>query len=100
MRVNVYTQELTSDCELVRKEGTNLRGENEVFYGIRLYLKSPSELHSTEIDDDRSAITFWLPRPNEPMAKEFVEVIGDMAEMVTDHYNSLTGMQTLGQYGK
>ena len=31
------------------------------YYGARIYLESPSALHDTPGDDDRSAITFWGP---------------------------------------
>lgn len=62
MRVNVYSQELTSHHELVRSEGKNDAGEPAVFYGIRLYLESAPTLHYTAEDDDRSAVTLWLPK--------------------------------------
>jgi hypothetical protein len=56
MRINVYAEELTTETEVVRKivDGRH-------FYGIRLFLKSPDDLHYTGDDDDRSAITFWVP---------------------------------------
>jgi hypothetical protein len=31
------------------------------FYGVRVFLESPSVLHHSPDDDDRSAITFWVP---------------------------------------
>jgi len=62
MRVNIYSQELTGDARLVHKEGTNEQNEKERFTGIRLYLHSARELHHTPDDDDRSAITLWLPK--------------------------------------
>jgi hypothetical protein len=31
------------------------------FRGIRTYLASPDTLHAGADDDDRSAITFWVP---------------------------------------
>ncbi len=34
---------------------------HRTFVGIRVYLKSPQELHDDPEDDDRSAITFWVP---------------------------------------
>jgi hypothetical protein len=62
MRINVYSQELTSDVEMVVKTGTNDVGEVEQFLGVRMFLLSPEQLHHTPNDDDRSAITFWLPK--------------------------------------
>jgi hypothetical protein len=56
MRVNIYAEELTQEVEIIEKEVGTLK-----FYGIRLYLKSPQELIYTSIDDNRSAVTFWVP---------------------------------------
>jgi hypothetical protein len=52
--MNIYSQELTRDIELVTKEA-----EGITYYGVRVYLKSPEALHHTPEDDDRSAVTFW-----------------------------------------
>jgi hypothetical protein len=92
MRVNLYSQELTNECELTSKEWINSQGERASFYGIRLFLRSPEELHFTETDDDRSAVTIWLPRPDEPMAKGITETLGDMARMVAAHYDAAGGL--------
>jgi hypothetical protein len=59
MRINVYAEELTDRVEVVTKRPANHPGET--FYGIRLYLASPDELHVTPDDDDSSAITVWVP---------------------------------------
>jgi len=57
MRVNVYAEELTTETELVTK-----RAETGVtFYGIRLFLESADALHHRADDDDRSAITLFVP---------------------------------------
>jgi hypothetical protein len=32
------------------------------YSAVRLFLISPEQLHYTDEDDDRSAITFWLPK--------------------------------------
>lgn len=61
MRMNVYSQELTSEVAEVRKEGDS----GEVFLGARLFLHSSPMLHNTPTDDDRSAITFWTPKSKE-----------------------------------
>lgn len=61
MRINVYAEELTADTELVTKKVTDEKFGTRTFYGLRVYLKSPSELHADPEDDDRSAITFWVP---------------------------------------
>jgi hypothetical protein len=65
MRINVYAEELTTECIFITKVV-----DNRTFYGIRLFLQSSPELHYTlprqfgrEIGliDGRSAITFWVP---------------------------------------
>lgn len=61
MRINVYAEELSSETELVTKEVTDEKFGTRTFYGIRTYLESPDVLHSDPEDDDRSAITFWVP---------------------------------------
>lgn len=58
MRINVYSQELTSEIQSLAKESdTGVR-----YPAVRLFLHSSGRLHSTATDDDRSAITFWLPK--------------------------------------
>lgn len=48
----------------MKKEVTDEKFGDRTFYGVRLYLKSPEELHSDPVDDDRSAVTFWVPWTN------------------------------------
>lgn len=60
MRINVYAEELTDEVEIVTKDVTDERFGERTFYGLRVYLKSPPELHAHRDDDDRSAITFWI----------------------------------------
>jgi len=56
MRVNVYAEELTERIEIVKKAVNQ-----ELFYGVRLYLKSHPDLHHSDSDNDESAITLWVP---------------------------------------
>lgn len=60
MRINVYAEELTDETEMLTKTVTDEKFGTRTFYGIRVYLKSPPELHADPEDDDRSAITFWV----------------------------------------
>ena len=61
MRVNVYEEELTNDIQIVQTKPIPQPDDTEkVFYGVRWFLKSAQELHHTEVDDDRSAITIWV----------------------------------------
>lgn len=58
MRINIYSQELTSEVELISKiSNTGVR-----YSGVRLILHSSPKLQHPPDDDDRSAITIWLPR--------------------------------------
>lgn len=67
MRINVYTEELeTTDsgkpmAEVVTAKYISSRtGKDMTNYGVRIFLKSPNELHYIPgRDDDRSAVTFW-----------------------------------------
>jgi len=61
MRINVYSQELTDEVLLVEKSSNT-----GVFYhAAQLVLHSSDKLHHPPMDDDRSAVTFWLPRSQE-----------------------------------
>ena len=61
MRINVYAEELTPETEIITKTVTDKKFGTRTFYGIRMYLASPDVLHADPEDDDRSAITFWVP---------------------------------------
>ncbi len=58
MRVNVYSQELTSEVLTIEKtSNTGL-----TYSAVQLILHSTDMLHHPPEDDDRSAVTFWLPK--------------------------------------
>jgi len=58
MRINVYSQELTSIVIPIEKESNT----GLVYSAVQLILHSSDKLHHPPEDDDRSAVTFWLPR--------------------------------------
>jgi hypothetical protein len=68
VRINVYSQELfLSDgdhltpgdtAELVTQEANT----GIVYSAVRMFLHSSRRLHHPPHDDDRSAISFWLPK--------------------------------------
>jgi hypothetical protein len=61
MRINVYSQELTSEVNVLEKtSNTGL-----IYSAVQLMLHSSPMLHHPPDDDDRSAVTFWLPRSQE-----------------------------------
>lgn len=58
MRINVYSQELTDEVNVVEKvSNTGL-----TYSAVQLMLHSSHLLHHPPADDDRSAVTFWLPK--------------------------------------
>lgn len=57
MRINVYHEELTTEMEFVKK---HVEKTGNTYFGLRIFLKSPPDLHHTSDDDDRTAITFWF----------------------------------------
>lgn len=58
MRINVYSQELTSEVVHVEKESNT----GVIYHAAQLILHSSPMLHHPPEDDDRSAVTFWLPK--------------------------------------
>lgn len=58
MRINVYSQELTTEVNEVEKESnTGIK-----YHAVQFVLHSSEMLHHPPMDDDRSAVTFWLPQ--------------------------------------
>lgn len=73
MRINVYSQELTNEVVLVEKPSNT----GVVYHAAQLILHSSERLHHPPQDDDRSAVTFWLPKSmtrREEMAKAFEHI--------------------------
>lgn len=73
MRINVYSQELSAEVQLVEKvSNTGL-----TYHAAMLMLHSSPMLHHPPKDDDRSGVTFWLPKSahrREEMAAAFDEI--------------------------
>lgn len=70
MRINIYSQELTDEVHRITERSTT----GIVYSAVRLILRSPKELHHPPRDDDRSAVTFWLPKSKdrrESLARAF-----------------------------
>lgn len=79
MRINVYSQELTSEVNTVeKKSNTGL-----VYSAVQLTLHSSPMLHHPPQDDDRSAVTFWLPKSAE-RREQLAQAFEDMASKVRD----------------
>lgn len=73
MRINVYSQELTDEVQKV----TKVSNTGVTYLAATLVLHSSERLHHPPADDDRSAVTFWLPKSaerREAMARAFERV--------------------------
>lgn len=73
MRINVYSQELTDEVNVVEKESNT----GLTYSAVQLMLHSSPMLHHPPQDDDRSAVTFWLPKSparREALARAFEEM--------------------------
>jgi hypothetical protein len=76
VRINVYAEELSTETEWVTKVV-----DGKKFFAVRLFLKSAKELHHTINDDDRTAITFWVPwRQGTNHHQELIAVFDALAE--------------------
>lgn len=73
MRINVYSQELTDEVNVIeKKSNTGL-----VYSAVQIMLHSSPLLHHPPKDDDRSAVTFWLPKSakrREALARAFEQM--------------------------
>jgi hypothetical protein len=73
MRINVYSQELTNEVILIGKASNT----GVTYHAAQLILHSSDKLHHPPQDDDRSAVTFWLPKSQsrrEEMVKAFEQI--------------------------
>jgi hypothetical protein len=77
MRINVYSQELTKEIEHVQKTADT----GITYHAIRMYLASPDVLHHKPGDDDRSAITFWIPNARKFGREDLAWVFQEMADL-------------------
>ncbi|AQW28832.1 hypothetical protein ACKZDW_09125 [Ralstonia syzygii subsp. celebesensis] len=79
MRINVYSQELTDEVVAVSKPSNT----GVTYSAVQLILHSSDKLHHPPQDDDRSAVTFWLPRS--PYRREqLAQTFERMAEVVRE----------------
>lgn len=79
MRINVYSQELTNEAILIVKESNT----GVTYHAVQIVLHSSPLLHHPPKDDDRSAVTFWLPK-TKGRRHQFAETLERMAQMVRD----------------
>lgn len=86
MRVNVYSQELTDEVQF----DTKVSNTGRVYSAVRFVLHSSPMLHHPPKDDDRSAVTFWLPR-SKVFREDFALALERAAQMVRDAPPESTG---------
>jgi hypothetical protein len=79
VRINIYSQELTKEVSVVSKRTADT---GIVYHGVRMYLASPDVLHHGADDDDRSAITFWIPNAERFTREDLAIVFDQMAAHV------------------
>lgn len=77
MRINVYSQELTNEIQVFEKESNT----GLVYTAVALMLHSSSMLHHPPHDDDRSAVTLWLPKSAD-RREELAQTLEQMASAV------------------
>lgn len=77
MRINVYSQELTDEANLISKQSNT----GIVYNAVQIILHSSPMLHHPPQDDDRSAVTFWLPKTKE-RRESFALTLEHMAHLV------------------
>ena len=79
MRINVYSQELTDEVKVIEKESNT----GLVYTAVQLMLHSSPMLHHPPADDDRSAVTIWLPKSRE-RRQALANALRAMADRVLD----------------
>ena len=63
MRINIYGEELPdADDNHAFQRVNKVTDTGKIYFGTRVCLRSAKELHYTDEDDDRSAVTFWGPK--------------------------------------
>lgn len=86
MPINVYSQELTDEVIMLQKESNT----ELIYSAVQFILHSSPMLHHPPADDDRSAVTFWLPKSPE-RRNAFAKALREAAMMI-DNAPSETGL--------
>jgi hypothetical protein len=84
MRINVYSQELTAEVLKITKESNT----GIVYHAVQFVLHSSDKLHHPPQDDDRSAVTFWLPQSQRGL-EDFKNALGKALSLVDVEYQKL-----------
>jgi hypothetical protein len=84
MRINIYSQELTPEVlKITKKSNTGI-----VYHAVQFVLHSSDKLHHPPEDDDRSAVTFWLPQSQRGL-EDLKNALGKALSLVDVEYQKL-----------
>jgi hypothetical protein len=84
MRINVYSQELTSEVLSISKASNT----GIMYKAVQFVLHSSPMLHHPPADDDRSAVTFWLPQSQRGL-EAFRSALRQALDTVEAEYQNL-----------
>lgn len=87
MRINIYSQELTEEVFLIEKTSNT----GITYSAVQFVLHSSPRLHHPPKDDDRSAVTFWLPKSTERRAS-LALAFRVAAKLIEQHAKPETGL--------
>ena len=90
MRINVYSQELTDEViEVSKVSNTGIE-----YKAVQFVLHSSPMLHHPPADDDRSAVTLWMPQSRRGLTsllQSFAKAAGivnrELARIETEAFN-------------
>src|SRR5271167_3455849 len=86
MRINVYSQELTAEVLPISKvSNTGIE-----YKAVQFVLHSSPMLHHPPQDDDRSAVTFWLPQSKRGLV-EFMEALDKARDILVGELARIPG---------
>jgi hypothetical protein len=77
MRINVYSQEITPEVIKV----TKVSNTGISYHAVQFVLHSSPMLHHPPEDDDRSAVTFWMPKSDAGL-RELITALGKARDIV------------------
>ena len=89
MRINVYSQELTDEVKFITKDSNT----GKVYHAAQLMLRSADELHNSPDDDDRSAVTFWLPSSSHRLND-----IAEAFDKIADRFREAAGEALINEH--
>lgn len=79
MRINIYSQELTEEVHIIEKTSNT----GFVYSAVQFMLHSSERLHHPPKDDDRSAVTFWIPQ-SKARRESLAQVFEQAAKLVRE----------------